>query len=168
MFKKIAFAASLAIMACSASAQDRPSFYAGADVGSTELDGISDRQNSFGAFVGYQINTNFAAEVGYRRLADFDVKFGANNVGITLDQAAVSMLGILPLSSGFNVYGRLGYNRLEAKGRAGYSSATDSTSGALYGVGVGYSFTPTISARLEAQKPSSDSSNVAASLSLKF
>ncbi|GGE85122.1 RNA methyltransferase [Massilia psychrophila] len=47
-------------------------------------------------------------------------------------------------------------------------SATDSTSGVLYGVGVGYAFTPTISARLEAQKPSSDTSNVAASLSLKF
>ena len=168
MFKKIAFAATLAVMACSASAQERPALYAGADVGSTKLDGISDRQSSFGAFVGYQINTNFAVEAGYRRLADFDVNVGASNVGVTVDQTAASLLGILPLGSGFNVYSRLGYNRLDAKGRLGYSSATDSTSGVLYGVGVGYAFTPTISARLEAQKPSSDTSNVAASLSLKF
>jgi hypothetical protein len=52
-----------------------------------------------------------------------------------------------------------------AKGRVSNISATDSTSGVLYGVGVGYTFTPNIPARLEAQKRSSDSSNVAASLS---
>jgi OOP family OmpA-OmpF porin len=168
MFKKIAFAATLAILASSSFAADRPSFYAGADVGSTKVDGISDRQSSFGAFLGYQINQNIALEAGYRRLADFDTTFGANNVGVTLDQSAVSVVGTLPLSSGFNVFSRLGYNRIDAKGSTAYSSATDSTSGVLYGVGVGYSFTPAISARLEAQKPSSDSSNVAASLSLKF
>jgi hypothetical protein len=38
----------------------------------------------------------------------------------------------------------------------------------LYGVGVGYNFTPAIAVRLEAQKPGPDSSNVGASLSLKF
>ena len=168
MFKKIAFAATLALLASSSFAQTRPSFYAGADVGSTKLDGISDRHSSFGGFIGYQINTNFALEAGYRRLADFDVNVSGTNVGVTVDQTAASLIGILPLGSGFNVYSRLGYNRLDAKGRVGYSSATDSTSGVLYGVGVGYSFTPTISARLEAQKPSSDTSNVAASLSLKF
>ena len=168
MFKKIAFAATLALLASSSFAQTAPSFYAGADVGSTKLDGISDRQSSFGGFLGYQINPNFAVEVGYRRLADFDVNVSGTNVGVTVDQAAASVIGILPLASGFNIYSRLGYNRLEAKGRVSNISATDSTSGVLYGVGVGYSFTPNISARLEAQKPSSDSSNVAASLSLKF
>lgn len=168
MFKKIAFAATLAILASSSFAAERPSFYAGADVGSTKVDGISDRQSSFGAFLGYQFNQNIAVEAGYRRLADFDAIYGGNTVGVTLDQSAVSVVGTLPLSSGFNVFSRLGYNRIDAKGSTGYSSATDSTSGVLYGVGVGYSFTPTISARLEAQKPSSDSSNVAASLSLKF
>lgn len=168
MFKKIAFAATLALLASSSFAQERPAFYGGADAGSTKLDGVSDRQSSFGAFIGYQLNPNFALEASYRRLADFDVNYSGTNVGITLDQTAASLIGILPLGSGFNVYSRLGYNRIDAKGRAGYSSATDSTSGVLYGVGVGYSFTPTISARLEAQKPSSDSSNVSASLALKF
>lgn len=168
MFKKIAVAATLALLASSSFAQDRPAFYAGADAGSTKLDGISDRQSSFGAFIGYQINTNFALEASYRRLADFDVNDNGTNVGVTVDQTAASLIGILPLGSGFNVYSRLGYNRLDAKGRSGYSNATDSSSGVLYGVGVGYSFTPTISARFEAQKPSSDTSNVSASLALKF
>jgi OOP family OmpA-OmpF porin len=160
MFKKIAFAATLAILASSSFAQVRPSIYAGVDVGSTKLDGISDRQSSFGGFVGYQINPSFAVEAGYRRLADFD--------NITINQTAVSVIGTLPLQSGFNVYGRLGYNHLDSKASYAYSSATDSTSGVLYGVGVGYNFTPTIAARLEVQKPTSDTSNVGASLSLKF
>lgn len=172
MFKKLAIAAALAVVASSSFAQQmmpRPAIYAGIDVGSTKFDGISDRQSSFGGFVGYQFHPNFAIEAGYKRLGDFDVMAGSTKVGVTVDQTALSFIGSVPLQSGFNVYGRLGYNRLDAKGSvAGYGSATDSTSGVLYGVGVGYSFTPTISARLEAQRPSSDSSNIGASVSMKF
>jgi OOP family OmpA-OmpF porin len=165
MFKKIAFAATLAILASSAFAAEKPSFYAGADIGSTKIDGISDRQTSFGGFIGYQFHENFAVEGGYRRLADFDVIKGAN---LTLDQAAVSVIGTLPLSSGFNVFGRLGYNRVEATGNAGSFSSTASDTGVLYGVGLGYAFNAKISARVEVQKPSSDSSNVSVGVSYKF
>jgi opacity protein-like surface antigen len=160
MLKKIAFAAALAIVASSSFAQVRPSFYAGADVGSTKFDGMSDRQSSFGGFVGYQLNQSFAVEAGYRRLADFD--------SVTVDQTHASVIGILPLQSNFNIYGRLGYNHLDTKASAPFSGTIGSTSSVLYGVGVGYNFTPNISARLEAQKPTSDTSNVGASLSLKF
>jgi OOP family OmpA-OmpF porin len=164
MFKKIAIAATLALLASTSFAAETPSIYAGVDVGSTKIDDISDRKTSFGGFVGYKFTENLAVEGGYRRLADFD-EIGGD---LTLDQAAVSVIGILPLSSGFNVFGRLGYNRIEAKASAGNFSATESTSGGLYGVGVGYTFTPTISVRLEVQKPSSDSTNVSAGISYKF
>ena len=160
MFKKIALAATLAIAATSSFAQVRPAVYAGIDVGSTKLDGISDRQSSFGGFVGYQFNQSFAVEAGYRRLADFD--------NVTINQTHASVIGILPLQSNFNIYGRLGYNHLEAKVSAPFSGLTDSTSGVLYGVGFGYNFTPNITARLEVQKPTSDTSNVSGTLSLKF
>lgn len=161
MFKKIALAATLAIAASSSFAQQvRPSVYAGVDVGSTKLDGISDRQSSFGGFVGYQFNQSFAVEAGYRRLADFD--------DITINQTHASVIGILPLQSNFNIYGRLGYNHLESRTSAPFSGTIGSTSGVLYGVGVGYNFTPNITARLEAQKPTSDTSNVSGTLSLKF
>lgn len=162
MFKKIALAAALAIVASSsfAQAQVRPSVYAGVDVGSTKLDGISDRQSSFGGFVGYQLNQSFAVEAGYRRLADFD--------NVTINQTHASVIGILPLQSNFNIYGRLGYNHLESRVSLPYSGTIGSTSGVLYGVGVGYNFTPNITARLEAQKPTSDTSNIGGSLSLKF
>jgi OOP family OmpA-OmpF porin len=161
MFQKIAIAATLAMLASSSFAQaPLPSFYGGIDIGSTKIDDMSDRQSSFGGFIGYQVNPNVAVEAGYRRLADFD--------NITLDQTHASVIGILPLQNKFNVYGRLGYNHVQAKASYSNVSVSDSTSGVLYGVGVGYDFTPTITARLEAQKPSSDSSNIGASLSLKF
>jgi opacity protein-like surface antigen len=161
MFKKIALAATLAIAASSSFAQQvRPSVYAGVDVGSTKLDGISDRQSSFGGFVGYQFNQSFAVEAGYRRLADFD--------DVTINQTHASVIGILPLQSNFNIFGRLGYNHLESRASAPFSGTIGSTSGVLYGVGVGYNFTPNITARLEAQKPTSDTSNVSGTLSLKF
>ena len=159
MFKKIAVAATIAMLSTAAFAADAPKMYAGVDVGSTKVDGFSDRETSVGGFFGYQINTNFGIEAGFRRLADFDV----DSVGVTIDQTALSAIGTLPLSGGFNVYGRLGYNHLKAKGNG---SATDS--GALYGVGVGYDFTPTIAGRLEVQKPSSDSTNFSAGVVFKF
>lgn len=160
MFKKIALAATLAIAATSSFAQVRPSVYAGVDVGSTKIDSVSDRQSSFGGFVGYQFNQSFAVEAGYRRLADFD--------NVTVNQTHASVIGILPLQSNFNIYGRLGYNNLDVKNTASFGGLKDSTSGVLYGVGVGYNFTPNITARLEAQKPTSDTSNVSGTLSLKF
>ena len=159
MFKKIAVAATVALISTAAFAADAPKMYAGVDVGSTKIDGFSDRETSIGGFFGYQVNTNFGVEGGFRRLADFDV----GSVGVTLDQLAVSAVGTLPLSGGFNVYGRLGYNHIKAKG-----NGSDTTSGVLYGAGVGYDFTPTISGRLEVQKPSSDSTNFNAGVVFKF
>jgi hypothetical protein len=166
MFKKIAIAATLAMLASSSFAAGP--FYAGADFGRTKIDDVSDRYTSFGGFLGYSFHQNFAIEAGYRRLADYDEVISGTKVGVTVDQAALSLVGTLPLSNGFNVYGRLGYNRLEAKGSVGNISATDTTSGGLYGVGAGYAFSDTVSGRIEVQKPSSDSSNINAAVVIRF
>jgi hypothetical protein len=168
MFKKIAFAAALAILSSSTFAAEKPSFYAGVDVGSTKIDGFSDRENSFGGFIGYQFHQNIAVEAGYRSLADFDVVSSGTKVGVKLNQTAVSFIGTLPLSGGFNVFGRLGYNHLEAKGSVAGFSAAESSNEVVYGVGAGYAFNAKISARVEIQKPSSDSSNVSIGVSYKF
>jgi opacity protein-like surface antigen len=169
MFKKIAIAAALAIVASSSFAADvRPSFYAGADVGNTKFDGISGRHNSFGGFLGYNFNQNIAVEAGYRRLGDFDLNVNGSNVNTTVDQAAVSVIGTLPLSSGFNVFSRVGYNKLDAKASISNFSATDSDSGVLLGIGAGYAFNDKVSARVEYQKPASDTTNLSVGVSVKF
>lgn len=163
MFKKIAVAAALAVIASSASAQVATKFYVGGDVGSTKIDGF-DRETSYGAFVGYNFNTNFAVEGGYRRLADFDVQ-GAD---VTLDQRAISIIGSLPLSNGFGVFARVGYNDLKAKASVRGFSGSESTDGALVGVGATYAIAPNISARAEIQRPSDDSTNFSVGVSFGF
>ncbi|UUZ56698.1 porin family protein [Massilia sp. H-1] len=100
----------------------------------------------------------------YRRLADTQA-FGAD---IKFDQIAVSAIGTIPLSNGFNVYGRLGYNRLTVKASANGNSATDHENKALYGIGLGYAFSPTIMGRLEVQKPESDITNISLKRSVPF
>jgi hypothetical protein len=160
MFKKIVAAAALAVVASSSFAGTPGTLYGGLDVGSTKVDGISGKETSFGGFVGYNFHQNFALEGGFRRLAKYDNVVGED---LTLDQTALSVVGTVPLSSGFNVFGRLGYNYLKAD-----SNFSDSDSGVLYGVGLGYNFSPTVAGRVEVQKPSSDSTNVSVGVAFQF
>ena len=164
MLKKFIAAAALATLASSAFAAMPNTFYAGVDGGSTKIDGFGDREGSYGAFLGYNFHENFAAEISARRLGEWD-EFGAN---LKANQYAASIVGTLPLQNNFNVFGRLGYNRLEAKASGFGYSAKEHDDKVLYGVGVGYNFTPTISGRIEFQKPSSDSQNLSAGVAFAF
>lgn len=172
MFKKIAAAASLILASSAAFAAQPSTFYAGADAGRTKVDDISGRETSAGAFVGYNFHQNFAVEGGYRRLADYDINVltggGFAGGSVKVDQAHLSLVGSLPVGESFSVYGRLGLNRLEGKIRSAGFSESDSSTKALYGVGVSYAFNPQVSARLEVQKPSSDATNLSAGVSFQF
>jgi OOP family OmpA-OmpF porin len=68
----------------------------------------------------------------------------------------------------FNVFGRLGVNRLTAKGTLGAATYKESDTKALFGVGVGYEFTPTAAVRFEVQRPESDTTNMSVGLAFKF
>jgi OmpA-OmpF porin, OOP family len=168
MFQKIAIAAALVIASSGAIAGGTSKFYAGADVGTTKLDGDANQESGYGAFAGYQLNQNIAVEAGVRRLADVDDSFGGVNFNSHLDQLSLSAVGTLPLSNGFSVFGRLGINRLNLKESGGGFTAKDHATRGLYGIGVAYSFSPAVSARLEVQKPASDFTNLSAGVSYKF
>lgn len=184
MYKQLAFA-SLILASSAACAQHPPAFYAGADFGSTKADDVPHR-HGFGAFAGYNINANVAVEAGYHRLAKMkvsehvdlgapDYDFDITGSGKTT-QLALSVVGTLPLGSGFSVYGRLGVNRLEMKGsstvtRRGVStfeSDSESENKVLYGLGVSYAVTPAIAARFEVQKPHDKLTRAALGVSYAF
>jgi OOP family OmpA-OmpF porin len=167
MFKKFAAAAALAAASTAAFAAEPPSFYAGVDVSSTKISG-SDRDGGYGAFLGYKFNESFAVEGGYHRLAETEYRSGPLRADVTLDQLDLSVIGSLPLSAGFDVYGRLGYNRLTADADVAGFSAREHDNNVLYGVGLGYAFTPVIHARLEVQKPSSDATKILAGVAFRF
>jgi OOP family OmpA-OmpF porin len=164
MFKKIAAAAALAFVASSAFAAAPTAFYGGLDVGSTKIDDFDGNKASFGGFLGYGFNQNFAVELGYRQLGKWDVQ----GVDVKAKQTHLSVIGSYPLNAQLDVYGRLGYNQLRAEASYGGYSYGDDTSRAMYGVGLNYSFTPAISGRIEVQKPSSDSTNVGVGIVYKF
>lgn len=164
MFKKFAAAAALLIASSAAFAVQPGSMYVGADVGKTKIDDFSERDTSFGAFAGYNFNQNVAVELGYRRLADIS-DFGVN---LKADQIALSVVGTMPLQNNFSVFGRLGYNRIDVEASAAGYTAKDDTSKAVFGIGLGYAFTPAVSGRIEVQRPTSDSTNVSAGVVFNF
>lgn len=171
MFKQIAIAAALAVVASSASSDEWdasffPSSYIGGDVGSTRLNGQTDRHNSYGVYVGYEFVPNFALEVGARRLGDFK----ACCARVKIDQAAVSVIGAVPLGNAFNVFARIGFNKLQTTSAAEHTAAesTSSSKGSLVGVGMGYTFSPTVWVRAEIQKPRNEMSNVSIGVSIKY
>jgi OOP family OmpA-OmpF porin len=172
MFKKIAAATALIIASSASFAAEPHTFYGGVDIGKTKIEDLGKRDTSVGGFVGYHFHQNFAVEAGYRRLADYDLVV-VTGVGILdgsakLDQAHLSLVGSLPLDQKLSVYGRLGVNRLEAKVSTRGFSDKDSTTKALYGVGMSYAFSPAVSARIEVQKPSSDATNLSLGAAFQF
>ncbi|MEN3275803.1 MAG: outer rane immunogenic protein [Massilia sp.] len=167
MFKKIAAAVALVAASSVAFAAEPPSFYAGVDASSTKVEGF-DREGGYGAFIGYKFNESIAIEGGWHRLADTEFRAGALRADVTVDQIDISVIGTLPLSNGFDVYGRLGYNRLDAEADVAGYTGKEHDNNALYGLGLGYTFTPTVHGRLEVQKPSSDATKILAGVAFKF
>jgi OOP family OmpA-OmpF porin len=170
MFKKIAIAATLAIVSSMSMAADAPSFYVGGDIGSTDAEGSSDRETGLGIFAGYQFNQHIALEAGYRRLVDNDFYIDSENMSATTDQFSLSAIGTVPLNYGFSVYGRLGYNRLSAKVKQSGGDPTFKEHGnrGLYGIGVAYDINKRLAVRVELQKPMSDLTNLSAGLAFRF
>jgi OOP family OmpA-OmpF porin len=164
MFKKIAVAAALVAASSAVFAAGPTPFYAGVDVSSTKIDSLNEDKAGYGAFVGYQINQSVAVEGGYHRLVDSNINGG----NVKADQMDLSLIGSVPLTEGFNLYGRIGYNRVDYKFSGNGSSYKDHSNNALYGIGIGYAFTPVVSARLEVQKPNTDVTKLVAGVAYKF
>jgi opacity protein-like surface antigen len=160
MFKKIAVAATLALLATSSFAQ-KTNVYAGADFGTTKLGDILGHSSSFGAFVGYQFTPMFAVEANTRRLGTST----EHNVDLRVSQMGISLVATKPINSdGLNVFGRVGYSHLKAT----VPGESETESGFTYGVGMSYAFTPVIAGRVEFQKVRNDVNNVSAGVVFKF
>lgn len=153
--KKILTACALAAAALTAA----PAFaqgYIGGGFGSSRITGLDSAGTSGGntskglvkIYGGYQLTPNWGVEAQYSDLGRRDIGFAGVNVGsVRLSQFSLAGTGTLPLSSGFSLLGKLGVTSNRGTG-SGVISSGNATS-ALVGVGVGYSITPALSARLE-------------------
>jgi len=160
MFKKIAAAAALTVLASSAFAAPT-GFYGAVDLGSTRADtlDLNSSKVSYGALLGYGLNENIGFELGYRRLGEWDNAYG-NGRDATINQTHLSVIASVPLKDQFSLFGRVGYSKL--------NGAPESNSGALYGVGVGYDFSPVLFGRVEVQKPTNYANNIGVTVGYKF
>jgi len=122
-------------------------WYIGGNLGQSDVDRLSDGDTSFKILGGYQINKNFAAELGY---TDFGkVESG----GTTAKGNAWELVGVgtLPINDKFSVFGKLGFAMGEGDVSTALGSSSDDSTELTYGIGVKYNFTPVLGVTAEYQ-----------------
>jgi OOP family OmpA-OmpF porin len=122
-------AAALALSAA-ASAQQLTGFYAGAEFGQADVG--SDDDTAVKILGGYQVNRNFAAEVGYSMLFD--------KGGVEVTALEVVGIGLFPVANQLSIYGKLGFANVDVETPGGSDDKTELT----WGLGAQYD----VSARL--------------------
>ena len=154
------------IAACQASAQG---FYLGGSVGKSNIDSdittglitsgtVDGKSSGYKIFVGYQFNDHFGVDFAYVDLgkATYSGSYYGTpvaNGNVDVWGLNVSLVGTLPLNPSFAVFGKVGLFAWEAKAKdvTGGVQFSDYANGADYsfGLGLSYSFTKNLSARVE-------------------
>lgn len=165
-------AAGLMAASAAATAQQAGGIYAGVSIGQSKFKeacsgsggtGVSceDTDTAWRIFGGYEVNRNFAVELGYADLGQ--AKATATSGGFTATATAEATawdlvaVGSWPISPNFSVYGKLGlfYGKVEGTaGGTGFGSSSQSDSGTdlTYGLGARFDFTRNLGARAEWQR----------------
>lgn len=138
----IAFVAAATMLGSQAMASD---MYVTGTVGQSNIrgTGLSDhRDTAAGLGLGWQLNKNWAAELGYTHLG----KFSDPGLSAKGESYQASVVGSYEVAPKVSLFGRLGVARtsLDVSGGDNYHKTT-----ALYGVGAQYQFTPQWAGTLE-------------------
>lgn len=148
--------------------QDRPGWYVGGSLGQSDISDINcptgfscdDKDTAWKIFGGYEINRNFAAEIGYSDLGEFNRSSALTNRSVEATAWELTGVGMFPLNNQFSLYGKLGlyYSETEVSG-VGDDTNTDLT----FGAGAQYNFSPTLGLRAEWQRYNDVSSPIGGS-----
>jgi OOP family OmpA-OmpF porin len=137
----VAGAAALALSA-TASAQQLTGFYAGAEFGQADFG--SDDDTAVKLLGGYQVNRNFAAEVGYSMLFD--------KGGSEVTALEVVGVGLFPVANQLSIFGKLGLANVEVDTPGGSDDKTELT----WGLGVQYDVSTRLGVRAGWQRYETD------------
>ena len=123
------------------------------------------RSNGYKLFGGYRLNRNIAVEGGYFDLGDFGFKAttvptGTLNGNIKLRGLNLDLVGTLPITQKFSVFGRIGANYAQARdsfSATGMVSVIDPTpskrdTNLKVGLGVEYAFNDSLAMRGELER----------------
>lgn len=124
-----------------------------------------DRSTGFKAFGGYRINKNFAVEGGYFDLGKFGytattVPAGTLNGSIKLRGLNLDLVGIVPLTEKFSVFGRAGLNHAQARNSFSGTGAVlvtnpnprKTATHYKLGLGLQYALSESLAVRAEAER----------------
>jgi OOP family OmpA-OmpF porin len=162
------FATAIVAISSAAMAQG---FYWGGSIGKSKAYGCTgvtiscnDTSAAWKIFGGYQVNRNFAAELGYTDLGKTKARGVVSGVNIDAktEKTAWELVGIgsIPVADRFSLYGKLGINNGKVKdsatGSAGGFTATAPASaihkGPTFGFGAELGITQNIAVRAEWQR----------------
>lgn len=160
------FMASMTLMCGSAyaqGAQDR-GWYLGGSIGQSSMDledcggvvSCDDKDTAWRILGGYQINRNFAVELGYHQLGEASASFPGGRVDFEANAIELVGIGALPLANNFAVYAKAGFYWGETKATGsnalGSVDEKESNTDLTYGVGAQYNFNPKFGIRAEWQR----------------
>jgi OOP family OmpA-OmpF porin len=141
------------------------SVYVGATVGQSEYKdacgniaaGVScdEKDTAWRILAGYQINRNFAAEIGYHDLGESKASFGSTSGSIKVKAVELVGIGAFPVLPVLSIYGKIGgyYAKTELSSNIpGVGSADDNNTGLTYGAGVQWDVLRNLGLRLEWQR----------------
>jgi len=124
-----------------------------------------DRSTGYKIFGGYQLNRNFAVEGGYFDLGNFGytattVPTGTLDGRIKLRGLNLDLVGMVPLSEKFSVFGRAGLNYAQARdsfrgtGAVQVANPNPRTNDTHYKLGLGlqYALSESVAVRAEAER----------------
>ena len=169
----IAFASSLATAAPALAQATQGRVFFGVSAGPTDIDSgithgllnpgsgtVDGKDSGYKFYGGFQFHKHFAGEIAYVDLGQltYQGNFGlqpVTNGRINVSGLNFAVLGIVPLSESFSVFGKLGFFAWEADGRdvTGGIPFQQVTEGAdiSFGIGLRLDVTKNVSLRLEAE-----------------
>jgi len=151
----LGFAAASAFALPAAAQMTMSSVYIGGSVGQAEFKdacvgvaGCDDKDTAWRLLGGYQINRNFAAEVGYHHFG----KASAPGVAIKGDAWELVGLGMFPVMNAFSIYGKLGVYRGELEGEGAAAGIKETNTDLTYGLGAQFDISRNLGVRAEWQR----------------
>jgi len=147
-----------------AQARGETGWYLGGNIGQTQAkdwcsgiagSGIScdDKDTAFKILGGYNINRNFAAELGYSNFGKVKASLGALTDEAKATAWELSAVGSYPVANQFSVFGRLGLYFADVKENTNFAGNFKHTNNDLtYGFGVRYDFSREVGVRGEWQR----------------
>lgn len=154
-------AASAMLVAAPAFAQDQ-GWYVGLHFGQAQAKdacddlsgaGVScdDKDTAFRILGGFQLNKNFAVELGYNDFGEVSASGPGGSASIEAKAWELTAVGSWPFTPNFSAYGKLGLYRGDTDATAPGVSASETNTDLTYGIGVRWDFTKNLGVRAEYQ-----------------